>query len=50
MRRVLDGEIAGALYRRRQVMIEPMFADTKHNRRFTDSSDAADPQPVPSGG
>jgi transposase len=34
MRRVLDGEIAGALYRRRQVMIEPVFADTKFNRRI----------------
>src|SRR3954447_8985664 len=28
MRRVLEGEIAGALYRQRQVMIEPVFADT----------------------
>src|SRR5215218_5166023 len=34
MRRVLEGEIAGALYRRRQVMIEPVFADTKFNRRI----------------
>jgi hypothetical protein len=32
MRRVLDGEIAGELYRQRQVMIEPIFADTKLNR------------------
>jgi hypothetical protein len=33
MRHVLDGEIAGELYRNRQVMIEPVFADTKFNRR-----------------
>ena len=32
MRRVLEGEIAGQLYRRRQVMVEPIFADTKFNR------------------
>jgi Transposase DDE domain len=32
MRRVLEGEIAGELYRRRQVMVEPIFADTKFNR------------------
>jgi transposase len=32
MRRVLEGEIAAELYRRRQVMIEPVFADTKFNR------------------
>src|SRR3954452_19301751 len=32
MRRVLEGEIAGELYRQRQVMIEPVFADTKFNR------------------
>jgi transposase len=32
MRRVLEGEIAAGLYRRRQVMIEPVFADTKFNR------------------
>ena len=34
MRRLLEGEIAGALYRQRQVMIEPVFADTKFNRRI----------------
>jgi transposase len=34
MRRVLDGEIASELYRQRQVMIEPIFADTKFNRRI----------------
>jgi hypothetical protein len=32
MRRVLEGEIAGELYRRRQVMVEPIFADTRFNR------------------
>ena len=34
MRRVLEGEIAGELYRQRQVMIESIFADTKFNRRI----------------
>jgi transposase len=34
MRRVLQGEIASELYRKRQVMIEPVFADTKYNRRI----------------
>jgi hypothetical protein len=32
MRHVLEGEAAGELYRQRQVMIEPIFADTKFNR------------------
>jgi transposase len=34
MRSVLEGERAGELYRQRQVMIEPVFADTKFNRRI----------------
>ncbi len=32
MRRVLDSEHGGALYRKRQGMIEPVFAQTKFNR------------------
>jgi hypothetical protein len=32
MRHVLEGEAAGKLYRQRQMMIEPVFADTKFNR------------------
>jgi hypothetical protein len=32
MRRVLAGDLGGALYRRRQPMIEPVFGQTKHNR------------------
>jgi Transposase DDE domain/Transposase domain (DUF772) len=32
MRRVLSTEAGGALYRRRQQLIEPVFANTKHNR------------------
>jgi hypothetical protein len=32
MRRVLASEHGGALYRRRQPMIEPVFGHTKHNR------------------
>ncbi len=34
MRRVLDTEHGGGLYRKRQGMIEPVFADTKFNRRI----------------
>jgi transposase len=33
MRRVLATEHGGALYAKRQVMVEPVFADTKFNRR-----------------
>ena len=33
MRNVLDTPAAGELYRQRQQMIEPVFADTKFNRR-----------------
>ena len=34
MRRVLATDYGGALYRRRNVMIEPVFANTKFNRRI----------------
>jgi transposase len=34
MRRVLQTEHGGRLYRRRQAMIEPVFGDTKFNRRI----------------
>jgi hypothetical protein len=34
MRRVLATERGGELYRRRNVMIEPVFANTKFNRRI----------------
>ena len=34
MRRALQTETGGELYRKRQVMIEPIFADTKFNRRI----------------
>jgi transposase len=33
MRRVLDSDDGGALYAKRQGMVEPVFADTKFNRR-----------------
>jgi hypothetical protein len=33
MRRVLDTEHGGGLYAKRQGMNEPVFADTKFNRR-----------------
>jgi len=34
MRRVLETDHGGGLYRKRQAMIEPVFADTKFNRRL----------------
>jgi transposase len=34
MRRVLQTDAGGALYAKRQTMIEPIFADTKFNRRI----------------
>jgi transposase len=34
MRRVLATETGGALYAKRQTMVEPVFADTKFNRRI----------------
>ncbi len=34
MRRVLETERGGELYRRRQGMVEPVFAHTKFNRRI----------------
>ncbi len=34
MRRILQIETGAALYRKRQQMIEPVFADTKFNRRI----------------
>ena len=34
MRRVLATEHGGALYAKRQVTVEPVFADTKFNRRI----------------
>jgi transposase len=34
MRRVLATEAGGALYTKRQTMVEPVFADTKFNRRI----------------
>jgi hypothetical protein len=34
MRTVLAGDHGGGLYRRRKAMVEPVFAQTKHNRRI----------------
>ena len=34
MREVLATDSGGGLYRRRKVMVEPVFAQTKHNRRI----------------
>ena len=49
MRRVLATDHGGGLYGKRQDMIEPVFANTKFNRRTTASSAAADPQHAPNG-
>ena len=35
MRTVLAGDLGGGLYRKRKAMLEPVFAQTKHNRRIT---------------
>ena len=35
MRRVLAGDYGGGLYKRRQAMIEPVFAPTKFNRKLS---------------
>jgi hypothetical protein len=35
MRTVLAGDYGGGLYRKRKAMVEPVFAQTKHNRRIT---------------
>jgi hypothetical protein len=34
MRTVLAGDYGGDLYRKRKAMVEPVFAQTKHNRRI----------------
>jgi transposase len=34
MRTVLAGDLGGGLYRKRKAMVEPVFAQTKHNRRI----------------
>jgi hypothetical protein len=34
MRRVLETDAGGELYAKRQTMVEPVFADTKFNRRI----------------
>jgi hypothetical protein len=35
MRNVLVGELGGGLYRKRKAMVDPVFAQTKHNRRIS---------------
>ena len=34
MRTVLETDYGGGLYRRRKAIVEPVFAQTKHNRRI----------------
>jgi hypothetical protein len=45
MRRALATDHGGALYAKRQAMIEPVFADTKFDRRIDGSYAAAGPPP-----
>jgi hypothetical protein len=35
MRQILETDIGGELYRKRRITIEPVFGQTKHNRKFT---------------
>jgi hypothetical protein len=35
MRRLLETDTGGGLYRKRSQTIEPVFGNTKHNRQFT---------------
>ena len=49
MRRVLQTDTGGDLYRKRQQMIEPVFGDTKFNRRIDRFLRAAAQPPAPSG-
>lgn len=36
MRNALAGDYGGGLYQRRKAMVEPVFAQTKHNRRINE--------------
>ncbi len=50
MRRVLETDVGGGLYRKPKAMIEPVFANTKFNRRI-DASNAEEDRPhAPNGG
>ena len=48
MRSVLATDRGTELYRQRAQLVEPIFGDPKHNRRFTRSPDAAEPPRGPS--
>jgi hypothetical protein len=50
MRQALATSYGGGLYRQRKAIVEPVFAQTKHNRRINQSSDEADPPHARSGG
>jgi hypothetical protein len=51
MRTVLAGDLGGGLYRKRKAMVEPVFAQAKHNRRIDQFfSGEADPPHDRSGG
>ena len=50
MRRVLDTELGGGLYRKRKAMIEPVFANTKFNRGIDRFHRQEDPPHVLNGG
>jgi len=50
MRRVLETDHSGGLYRKRQAMIEPVFADTTFNRRIDRFQRREDRRVAPNGG
>jgi len=49
MGRVLDSPRGKALYRKRSVMIEPVFGHTKFNRGMDASNAVAEPPVAPNG-
>jgi len=50
MRRVLETDLGGGLYRKRKAMIEPVFANTKVSTAGSTASNAeVDRQHAPSG-
>jgi hypothetical protein len=50
MREALATDYGGGLCRRRKVMVESVFAQTKRNRRIDSSDDEDDPRCAPNDG
>ena len=47
---MLETDAGRELYRKRQAMIEPVFGQTKFNRRIDRSSAEEEPRAAPNGG